>query len=264
MTKPIQIKNLLIGSGLPKVCVPLTSQTREELGREAAAAKAAGADLVEWRADFYENLTDAQMTLEVLKELSDILGQIPLLFTIRTKEEGGSCQISTRDYVNLNIAAAQSQKADFVDVEVFGEEEEKKALITEIQSAGAKVIASSHDFEKTDDQETLLKRFQDMDATGADILKIAVMPNEFEDVAAIMQATSRMSREFTEKPLISMAMGSLGSISRIAGENFGSSVTFAAVGAASAPGQFPIRELRMMMDALHEKNRTEDSPRMND
>jgi 3-dehydroquinate dehydratase-1 len=68
-----------------------------------------------------------------------------------------------------------------------------------------------------------------------------------------MQVTSEM-REETEKPLISMSMGSLGSISRIAGENFGSAVTFATVGAASAPGQFPIRELRMMMDALHGKN----------
>ena len=59
----------------------------------------------------------------------------------------------------------------------------------------------------------------------------------------------------TEKPLVSMSMGNLGSMSRIAGENFGSSITFATVGKASAPGQFPIKELRMMMDALHEKNK---------
>ena len=86
---------------------------------------------------------------------------------------------------------------------------------------------------------------------------MAVMPDEFDDVAAIMQVTNQMVREFTEKPVISMAMGSLGSMSRIAGENFGSSVTFATVGAASAPGQFPIRELRMMMNSLHERNRTD-------
>ena len=42
----------------------------------------------------------------------------------------------------------------------------------------------------------------------------------------------------TEKPVIAMSMGNLGSMSRIAGENFGSSVTFATVGKASAPGQF--------------------------
>ena len=87
---------------------------------------------------------------------------------------------------------------------------------------------------------------------------MAVMPAEFDDVASLMQVTNEMVEEHTEKPVISMAMGNLGSISRIAGENFGSAVTFAAIGAASAPGQFPIEELRMMMNVLHKKNIEED------
>lgn len=254
MTRPIQIKDLIIGSGVPKVCVPLTAPSQECLCQEAAAAKEAGADLVEWRADFYEDLFQTEKTLETLEKLAAILDRIPLLFTIRTKEEGGSVQITTGDYKNVNLAAAKSGKADLIDVEVFGKEEEKKALISAVQETGVRVIASSHDFEKTDDSETLLSRFREMDATGADILKMAVMPEEFEDVSALMQVTSQMTKKYTDKPVISMSMGSLGSISRIAGENFGSSVTFATVGAASAPGQFPIKELRMMMDALHEKN----------
>lgn len=254
MTKPIQIKNLTLGSGIPKVCVPLTGTTDEELFAQAEAAVNAGADLVEWRADFYEALSEQEKISEALLGLSDILCQIPLLFTIRTKEEGGNRQISLEDYVNYNLAAANTKKADLIDVEVFGHEEEKKALIAALHAAGAKVIASSHDFDKTDDRDALLSRFQVMDTTGADILKMAVMPEEFDDVAAIMQVTSTMSREYTDRPLVSMAMGSLGSISRIAGENFGSCITFGTVGAASAPGQFPIKELRMMMEALHAKS----------
>ena len=39
MTKPIQIKNLTIGSGIPKICVPLTGTTREKICQEAEAAK---------------------------------------------------------------------------------------------------------------------------------------------------------------------------------------------------------------------------------
>lgn len=259
MTKPIQIKGLIIGEGIPKICVPLTGKTSEEICREAEAAKNAGADLVEWRADLYAGLLRNGRMVELLEKLSEILGEIPLLFTIRTKEEGGNLTLAREEYQRLNIAAAKSGYADLIDVEVFGNEEEKKTLIESIHAAGAKVIGSCHDFEKTDDEETLFKRFQEIHASGADILKMAVMPEEFEDVAAIMRATHRMTGRYTDKPVISMAMGSLGSISRISGENFGSSVTFGTVGAASAPGQFPIAELRMMMQILHSKNTEEAS-----
>lgn len=254
MTKPVQIKNITIGEGIPKVCVSLTETTRDALYAEAKNVVEAQADLIEWRADFYEDLFSPEKTAEALAGISDIIGQIPLIFTIRTEKEGGNCQISTKDYVNLNKLAAESQKADLIDVEIFRILEEAADLIEEIHKSGAKVIASTHDFEKTDDRDTLLARFKEMDKTKADILKMAVMPKEFDDVAAIMQVTSRMSREFTEKPLISMAMKNLGSMSRIAGESFGSAVTFAAVGKPSAPGQFAIKELRMMMDALHKEN----------
>ena len=41
MTKPIQIKNLTIGAGIPKICVPLTGTTREKICHEAEDAKKA-------------------------------------------------------------------------------------------------------------------------------------------------------------------------------------------------------------------------------
>lgn len=254
MTKPIRIKDLTIGIGLPKVCVPLTGTTQEKLLQEAADAKAAQPDLVEWRADFYEGLFSEEKLTETLQKISEILNSIPLLFTIRTSAEGGNVEISLEDYVAINELAAKSGFADLIDVEVFGENDRKKSLIRILHTTPAKVIASSHDFEKTDDKETLLNRFKQMDETGADILKMAVMPKEFDDVAAIMQVTHEMVSKYTEKPVISMSMGEAGKMSRIAGENFGSSVTFATVGAASAPGQIPIRDLRIMMQALHEKN----------
>ena len=257
MTKPIQIKNLTIGAGIPKICVPLTGTTMGKICQEAENAKKASADMVEWRADFFEKLLDPEACVQVLKALAEILGEIPLLFTIRTSQEGGNITISQEEYASCNINAAKSKKADVVDVEVMGNPEEKKKLVAELQKEGVKVIASSHDFEKTDNQEILLNRFREMEKSGADILKMAVMPHGFEDVAAIMETTKTMSRE-CEKPLVSMAMGSIGSITRISGENFGSGITFGTVGAASAPGQFPIGELRSLLEALHKKNEEDE------
>ena len=253
MTKPIKIKNLTSGVGIPKICVPLTGITKEQICQDAEAAKKAGADLVEWRADFFEGLLNKHACDQVLEELAQILGEIPLLFTIRTKEEGGNTVISLEDYRVCNLNAARSHKADLIDVEVMGNPEEKKGLIQELHQEGAKVIASSHDFDKTDSKDVLLNRFQEMEKSEADILKMAVMPHGFEDVAAIMEVTDEM-RKTCEKPLVSMAMGSIGAISRISGENFGSGITFGTVEAASAPGQFPIGELRSLLEALHKKN----------
>lgn len=254
MTKPVLIKHIKIGEGMPKICVPLTGTSKTQVCREAEAAKEAGADLVEWRADFYEGLKDQDQVIAAAKELSQVLGEVPLLFTVRTEKEGGNSSMETEEYQELLKAVTASGAVDLFDVEALEEEEEKKTLIREIQERGGKVIASSHDFEKTDDWESLLERFSRLDKSGADILKMAVMPRSFEDVTRLMQVTNEETQR-TEKPLIAMSMGNTGSISRIAGENFGSALTFATVGKASAPGQFPIKELRMMMDALHEKNK---------
>lgn len=250
MTKPIQIKNIMLGEGAPKICVPLTATGQEELMCQAENAVSAGADLVEWRADFYEKLDDLDETVRTLERISEILRSVPLLFTIRTKAEGGERELTLQNYENINLAISRSGKADLIDVEAFGQEEQKKALIMALQKSNVRVVASSHDFQKTGSREELLLRFQKMDAFGADILKIAVMPHSFSDVAAIMEVTSRM-QEITEKPLISMSMGSLGVLSRIAGESFGSCLTFGTVGAASAPGQIPVPDLRTILETFH-------------
>lgn len=255
MTKMIQIKDLEIGKGMPKICVPLTSKNEEELCREAKKVKEALPDLVEWRGDFFVNLKSPEACAEMAEKLTIILGDIPLLFTIRTKDEGGNADLSMQEYAKINETVAAGKNAALIDVEVFGHEAEKKELIKKLQETGVKVIASSHDFDKTDAREILLERFKAMDASGADILKMAVMPKNKDDVSAIMQVTCEMQKKFTEKPLVSMSMGEMGLVSRIEGEKFGSSITFASVGAASAPGQIPIQILREKIMDIHEQLR---------
>ena len=161
MTKPIQIKNLTIGAGIPKICVPLTGTSREKICQEAEDAKKAAADLVEWRADFFEELMNPEACQNVLEALAEILGETPLLFTIRTSEEGGNITISLEDYAACNINTAKGKKADLVDVEIMSNSEEKKKLVAELQKEGVKVIASSHDFHKTESQEFLLNSFSE-------------------------------------------------------------------------------------------------------
>ena len=172
MTKPIQVKDVSFGEGLPKICVPLTGITEDEIKKEGKKAVEAGAELVEWRADFFEALDDRKSLEKTLLSLSDILGQVPLLFTIRTSKEGGNREIRIKDYVNYNMWACETGKADFIDVEAFGDEEEKKALIQSLQEKGTKVIASYHDFQKTESKEELKDRFRVLYNAGGDILSL--------------------------------------------------------------------------------------------
>ena len=48
-----------------------------------------------------------------------------------------------------------------------------------------------------------------------------------------------------------MAMGQMGIITRIAGESFGSDITFGSVGEVSAPGQLEINDLKLILETLH-------------
>lgn len=115
-----------------------------------------------------------------------------------------------------------------------------------------KVVASNHDFHKTPSQDEIVSRLCKMQELGADIPKIAVMPQNKKDVLTLLSATEEMVREHASRPIITMSMAGTGVISRLCGEVFGSALTFGAVGKASAPGQMGASELRTVLTLLHE------------
>ena len=50
--RTVKVRNTVLGEGLPKICVPITGTSEMEIKTQAEAAALAGADLVEWRADY--------------------------------------------------------------------------------------------------------------------------------------------------------------------------------------------------------------------
>ncbi len=254
MTEAVQLKNIKIGEGMPKICVPMVGKTKEELCKEAAALLEAGADMAEWRADFFADIYDMEKVRETWTAITDIFGQLPLIFTIRTKAEGGNLQISTGDYVNIIQKVSQFARETLLDVEYFREEGQMKKLIAAIHADGGKVIASSHNFSETPPREALLQMLLRLEASGGDILKLAVMPRTFLDVCSLLKVTKEMTERHTNKPVVTMAMGELGAASRILGEPLGSAITFGVVGKASAPGQLAIRQLKDMLRLFHQKS----------
>lgn len=249
--KPVQVGNLEIGAGIPKICVPITGRTKEEILDQAREVAKAGPDLVEWRGDFYEDIMDYACVRELFIAIFDILGQIPLLFTFRTDREGGNRQISTEDYVNLNRMVSEIEEVAFIDVEVFMDCPKMRDLIQTIHKNGKVVIGSHHRFDLTPSRPDMISVLKTLEENGADIVKLAVMPKTEEDVRNLIQATSEAVCNELTHPAVTMSMGSLGVSSRITGELFGSSITFGCVGEPSAPGQVPLETLREELESVH-------------
>lgn len=263
----VQVKGVEIGAGMPKICVPITGVQQEEILTQAQNIPKETVDLVEWRSDYFVQVEEMEKVVETAGVLQSILGELPLLFTFRTAKEGGERSISFPQYERLLRTVAQSGYVDLVDVEAFRGYDtrvspkrewrvtdacnEKVRDLVEALGKRVVVIGSYHDFDKTPSREEILRRLLFMARLGVDIPKMAVMPQEREDVICLMEATSLADRLIVEKPIITMAMGKLGLVTRLCGENFGSGVTFGCMENSSAPGQIPVEQLRNILQVLH-------------
>lgn len=246
----VKVRNLEIGTELPKICVPIVGKTEVEILEAAQKIMLTQADLVEWRVDWFEEIFDFERVRDVLGKLRKILEDRPLLFTCRTSKEGGEISLTDKQYMILNQVAVESGCMDMIDVEMFGYQEISKELIAVAHEAGVRVVGSNHDFQSTPSKEEIIRRLVVMQENGADIPKIAVMPQDKLDVLTLLAATEEMVREHNSTPVVTMSMGSQGVISRIAGKVFGSAITFGTVGKSSAPGQLAVEDLRTVMKIL--------------
>lgn len=250
--KTVYLKNVEVGAGVPKVIVPIVAPTTQGIIEKAESFRGIPLHVVEWRVDFYHDALNISKVLETLRKLREALGEIPILFTFRTKKEGGEKHISMEKYTALNKAVAESGCVEAIDVEIFSGDDVVAENIKNIHAAGVAVVGSNHEFKHTPSEDDIIYRLRKEQDMGCDILKIAVMPQTKRDVLTLLCATERMYTDYAEQPLITMSMSPTGVVSRFAGESFGSSMTFGAVGQTSAPGQVPVERLITALQILHE------------
>ena len=144
----------------------------------------------------------------------------------------------------------RSGAVDLLDYELSVGEHYFGQAVGLARETGVRLIAFFHNFQETPSAEALVAKFVAMEKAGADAVKIAVMPRELRDVLALLDATLT-AQSTVSVPVISMSMGGFGSLSRLFGWVFGSSVSFAVGEALSAPGQVPIEQLNAVVDVVH-------------
>ncbi|MFQ0833096.1 MULTISPECIES: type I 3-dehydroquinate dehydratase [Citrobacter freundii complex] len=250
--KTVTVRNLVIGEGAPKIIVSLMGKDIATVKTEALAYRDADFDILEWRVDHFADVSSIDAVLEAARTIRDVMSDKPLLFTFRSAKEGGEQALSVADYIALNRAAVDSGLVDMIDLELFTGDEQVKATVEHAHAKQVLVIMSNHDFHKTPASEEIIQRLRKMQELGADIPKIALMPQNKTDVLTLLSATLEMQEHYADRPIITMSMAKTGVISRLAGEVFGSAATFGAVKKASAPGQISVSDLRSVLTILHQ------------
>ena len=241
MIRYCKIKHCIIGFDRPKICVPLVGRAAEEIIAQAdqirQSQRSSAIDMVELRGDYLDILPDYEVLDRLLAKVAEILPEKVLLFTIRSEAEGGEkLAFTTPTIYEINRHVIEKATADMVDIELFSVAEQAK-------EKGVKIIMSNHDFQTTPDASTIVNRLRSMQDLGADVAKIAVMPENKMHVVNLLAATAMMQEAYAEVPVVTMSMGKMGAISRISGQVFGSAITFASFAEASAPGQIPVDKM---------------------
>ena len=246
----MEIKGYEIGKGKPLICVPVMETEKEQIIEKIKRLSESEAEMIEWRIDAFTHWQDYNAIREVFESTKEWLEKKIFLATFRSKRQGGVSEITPEQRDDIQDLIVEAGCVDLIDVEFF-EETHPAMKIKKLQKKGIKVVASHHDFDETPEREVMKMIVEKMCVGNADIVKLAVMPHNMEDVLSLLSVTGQFAEENDDTPIITMSMGTLGMVSRICGESFGSAVTFAADQGGSAPGQLALNDMTEILDRLH-------------
>lgn len=237
-------------SDKPLICVPIVETKLDAVLEKVREICEEPIQMIEWRIDYLEELKDTKAVLEtaadvkhLLEKRSLISDEIALLITWRTQFEGGE-YISCQDQYEETIKAiVEADVCNYVDVEMERELEDLDGILATAKKNKIKVIGSYHNFDYTPEKEKITDRLLKMKEMGFSVGKVAVMPKCREDVEDLLFATEEATKKEPDFPVITMSMGEVGQVSRLYGWLYGSRVTFACHGKASAPGQVEVGQV---------------------
>lgn len=224
------------------IATALTDGAPSGQARQARLAQQQGAGAAELRADLLADPAQVRAALKAVRAASSL----PLLLTYRSTTEGGKGAGHGQGYEDYLASLLQLRPpVAAVDIEMACPA--SKALVAEAKAGGYDVVGSCHDFTATPSAAQITQKLAQITAAGADITKVAYMPRNAQDVAALRHAAHDFAGAYPHQPLIAISMGQLGAPSRT---DLVNCLTFATIadGAASAPGQATIAYVRAWLE----------------
>ncbi|CAK9145507.1 unnamed protein product [Ilex paraguariensis] len=233
VASPVEMEKGEIRRNPTLICAPIMADSVDQMLIQMKTAKLSGADLVEVRLDSLRSFNPLQDIETLIKHCP-----LPTLFTYRPIWEGGQYDGDEKSRLDA-LRVAMELGADYIDVELKAIHEFNNSMHGR-KPAQSKIIVSSHNYENTPSVEDLGNLVARIQASGADIVKIATTALDITDVARVFQITVH-----SQVPIIAMVMGERGLMSRILCAKFGGYLTFGTLesGRLSAPGQPTIDDL---------------------
>ncbi len=208
-----------------------------------------GADILEIRLDLL-GISDLEKAAEIIREIKSETG-LPVLATNRSGEEGGKWEGREEDRIGLLTGLLSFKDGpDAIDIEFSASRKERDKIIKTAKDHKKTVIVSSHDFSKTPSLQDMRTILEEMFLSGADIAKLAVMPQSMEDNLNLLRVT--LDFKNAGKSVCTIAMGRQGKHTRVVAPLYGSVLTYASIenNAAAAPGQLPVDKVKKIMEML--------------
>jgi len=205
-----------------------------------ALAAADGADLVELRADLFDD-PRPDTVVAALDRLR--LAGRPVILTVRAAREGGNAMDEER---RRALYMAGLPHAQAIDVEIAS-----TALVGELapqaRALGRTLVLSAHALDDTPPEAELLALVDRAAALGADVTKLATQTRDLDDVRTLLAVTLAARH----RGIVTVGMGPMGPLSRVVLAAAGSLFAYAAVGRPTAPGQLPVAELAALFRRLY-------------
>lgn len=219
------------------ICIPIIAKNSETALEKIMRANPI-ADMLEIRLDGMESF-----------RLEDMLetASNPVIVTYRSKREGGKGSAEYKTITRYLLDAVNAG-AQFVDVEFSMPLKYRERIFEDRDTA--RIILSSHLLNGTPGREKLEDMLKKMAATGADIAKIVTRARAMEDNLRVLNLIPMAQRLGIQ--IITLCMGPMGRISRIAAPLLGGYLTFASLaeGEESADGQMPLIEMKKVINLM--------------
>lgn len=217
--------------------MPRTLEKAQQLDR----SRYDGADVIEWRADFL----DKNEILTVAPAVFEKFAGREILFTLRTRGEGGQIDLTSEEYLAIIQDIQSIYHPDYIDFEFYSHRE-----VFEQMLEFSNLVLSYHNFQET--PENMMEILSELTSLSPKLVKVSVMAHNEQEVLDLMNYTRGFKTLNPEQDYVTISMGKVGKISRLTADLTGSSWSYASVGEESAPGQIPLDNMRRIRELLNE------------